>query len=444
MRFFQQLFLTTRFYILWAIVMTLFAFSFGFSILFPIAQISFAGLVLISVLDIVLLHLPSIKMASQRYHSRLLSLGDENKIKLKLLSTAPFPIKTKVIDELPYQLSIRDFETNLRLKAKEPQWIEYQVLPTKRGEYRWGHTICLIQTSIGLAERKVVTGKEEMVPVYPSIIQMKNAEIKALNKVSQYYGIKKMRRLGHSYEFEQIKTYVRGDDIRSINWKATGRRGGDLMVNQYEDEKSQQMYCIIDKSRSMKMPFQELSLVDYAINSSLALANIALRKQDKAGLITFSELVDTHVKADRGAHHLQLILEQLYHQETDFTEANYEWLYQHVKRFIKGRSLIMLYSNLESRYALERILPLLRRINQLHLLVIVFFKNTEVSQFAQSEVGSTLEVYQQGMARKYLAEKENLVKELSKYGIQAIYTKPEDLTVNSINKYLELKARGLI
>lgn len=444
MRFFLYLFLTTRFYILWGIVMVLFAFSYGFPILFPVAQICFFSLVALSVLDIGLLFLPAVQLAGQRYHNKLLSLGDENKIQVKLLSTAPFPIWAKIIDELPFQLGIRDFETKLRFKAKEPKWIEYQVLPVKRGEYHWGHTVCLIQTIIGLAERKIVVGKEEMVPVYPSIIQMKNAELKALNKVSQYYGIKKMRRLGHSYEFEQIKTYVRGDDIRSINWKATGRRGGDLMVNQYEDEKSQQLYCIIDKSRSMKMPFQDLSLVDYAINSSLALANIALLKQDKAGLITFSEHIDTHIKADRGAHHLQLILEQLYHQETDFTEANYEWLYQHIKRFVKGRSLIMLYSNLESRYALERVLPLLRRINQLHLLVVVFFKNTEVTQFAQSEVYSTLEVYQQGMARKYLAEKENLVKELSKYGIQAIYTKPADLTVNSINKYLELKSRGLI
>ena len=97
-----------------------------------------------------------------------------------------------------------------------------------------------------------------------------------------------MRRIGHSYEFEQIKNYVRGDDYRSINWKATSRRG-HLMVNQYEDERAQQVYNIIDKSRSMKMPFNGMSLLDYAINTSLVISNVALQKHDRAGLMTFSD-----------------------------------------------------------------------------------------------------------------------------------------------------------
>ena len=104
---------------------------------------------------------------------------------------------------------------------------------------------------------------------------------------SLIFGVKKIRRLGHTMEFDQIKEYVRGDDIRSINWKATAR-SNQLMVNQFQDEKSQQVINIIDTGRVMKMPFDGLQLLEYAINTSLVISNIAILKDDKAGLLTFS------------------------------------------------------------------------------------------------------------------------------------------------------------
>ena len=119
---------------------------------------------------------------------------------------------------------------------------------------------------------------------------MKRFELKSFHKLSDKKGIKKMRRIGHSYEFEQIKNYVRGDDYRSINWKATSRRA-QLMVNQFQDERAQQVYSMIDKSHAMKMPFNELSLMDYAINTSLVIPNVALQKHDRAGLLTFSDKI---------------------------------------------------------------------------------------------------------------------------------------------------------
>src|SRR5690606_29643392 len=108
------------------------------------------------------------------------------------------------------------------------------------------------------------------------------------NQNSLDYGIKKVRRLGHTMEFEQIKDYVLGDDLRTINWKATAKKN-QLMVNQFQDEKSQPIYTIIDKGRVMEMPFSGLSLLDHAINSSLAISNVALKKHDKAGVFSFSK-----------------------------------------------------------------------------------------------------------------------------------------------------------
>lgn len=252
-----------------------------------------------------------------------------------------------------------------------------------------------------------------------------------------------MRRLGHSYEFEEIKEYVRGDDHRSINWKASGR-SNSLMVNQYDDEKAQQVYCVIDRSRTMRMPFNELSLLDYAINTSLVISNIALLKSDKAGLMTFADKFQTFIKAERSRQQLQKILEALYAQREETTEANFELLYQSARYHMNGRSLVFLFTNFESMYALERVLPILRRINRLHLLVVVFFQNAEIEDFSKTAVSSIGDIYDQTIAQKFLNEKTQLSTELRRYGIQSILTRPEDLSINTVNKYLEFKSRGLI
>jgi uncharacterized protein (DUF58 family) len=255
--------------------------------------------------------------------------------------------------------------------------------------------------------------------------------------------VKKIRRLGHSYEFEQIKNYVQGDDFRSINWKATGRKA-ELMVNQYEDERSQQVYSLIDKSRTMRMPFNGLSLLDYSINASLVISNIALKKHDKSGLLTFSDKIGSSIKADRGQKQLRMILEALYNEEERKMEANYELMYNAVRNLVRGRSLIFFYTNFESLYAVERVLPLLRKINSTHLLVVMFFENTEVKDFSTSAAQDVEEIYLKTIAQKFVSEKNQVVQLLRQYGIQSILTRPEDLSINTVNKYLELKARGMI
>ncbi|MEO0340272.1 MAG: DUF58 domain-containing protein, partial [Bacteroidota bacterium] len=329
-------------------------------------------------------------------------------------------------------------------KPGQEEILSYPLRPTKRGRYTFGATHLFVSTSINLLERRLSFGKEgQQVAVYPSVLQMKNMELMAFQRTNLEGGIKKIRRIGHSYEFEQIKNYVRGDDYRSINWKASSRKG-NLMVNQYEDERAQQVYCIIDKSRVMRMPFDGLSLVDYAINATLVLSNIILKKHDKAGLITFSDKLGSTIKADTKVTQLNKILEALYKEKDRPLEANYELLYYASRKLISGRSLLLLFTNFESNYALDRVLPILRKINRIHLLVVVFFENTEIKAFAEEPAQDLEGIYYKTVAEKFLAEKQQMVSKLRQYGIQSILTKPEDLSINSVNKYLELKSRGLI
>lgn len=440
----KSTFLPSRFFIVCGALVLVLAMGFAIPILFPIGQFLLFIFIALVLTDWMLLFQPAANLNGVRRLPRMLSLGDENPIYLDLNNDSNLRLRLNIIEELPEQLQTRNFVQSVSLQAGEVASIRYDLRPLERGEYVFGVTNCYAAGLFGLIERRFQLNEAPMkVAVYPSVIQMKQLEMRAFDRITTREGIKRIRRIGHSYEFEQIKNYVAGDDFRSINWKASSRKEG-LMVNQFEDERAQQVYCIIDKSRVMRMPFKGLSLMDYAINATLAISNIIIKKYDKAGLITYSDKIGATIKADNRPTQLNFILNALYKEKERPLEANYELLFHISSKLINGRSLIMLFTNFESAFALDRALPILRRINRRHLLVVVFFDNTEIREFAEQEAQDIEGIYQQTMARKYLSEKAQMVLTLRQYGIQSVLTRPEDLSINTINKYLELKARGLI
>jgi len=441
--FFRHSFLTQRFFAILSAIICLFVAAYPFPILLIPAKVCLLILAITSIADLFFIFSPSIQFVCMRRVPSVLSLGSENIIRLSIRNMSSLPFDLTIYDEIPDQFQERNFSFKSIIKGQEKQNIQYPLRPLTRGEYVFGNTLLFIKSKLGIIERRYEVKTTQAVAVYPSVLLMKQLELKTFTRISHHFGIKKLRRIGHSYEFEQIKNYVRGDDYRRINWKATSRRS-ELMVNQYEEEKSQQVFCIIDKSRSMRMPFNGLTLLDHSINTALVLSNTALRKDDKVGLLTFSNVINRLVKPDKGTRQLKHILEALYKEKEHILESNYELLYQSTRTLIKGRSLVFLFSNFESYQALERVLPYLRRINTSHLLVVIFFENTELSNFARVDAKDTEEIYQQTMAKKNMQEKIRIVNELKKYGIQSILTKPEDLPLNAINKYLELKARGML
>jgi len=216
------------------------------------------------------------------------------------------------------------------------------------------------------------------------------------------------------------------------------------MLNKYTDEKSQQVYCIIDKGRVMKMPFEGMTLLDYAINATLILSRVALINQDKAGLIVFAEQISQFLPADHKVLQMASILDVLYNQQTKFLESDFEKLHAQISSRITQRSLIILFTNFESMSALQRQLPYLRSIARNHLLLIIFFENTALGQLTRQRAKNIEGLYIKTIAEKFAYEKRLIVKELQKHGIATILTAPQELTLHAVNKYLEIKARQAI
>jgi len=436
-------FLNNRFFIAMAFFVMLFICAFSWPFLFFYVQILFAIFVLICFLEWFLLLKYSDKIECSRKVLEKLSLGDVQHVQYTIINNSGQALKAKLYDELPFQFQHRSYILDSILPSKIPVNKDFEIRPTERGSYNFGDMHLYIRNRFpGFIERRKTVKTEFLSEVHPSIIQMRKYHLQVFSRTASLAGVRQVRKIGENDEFEYIKPYLQGDNIKSINWKATSRKN-DLMVNQYQNTRSQTVYCIVDKGRSMKMPFFGMTLLDHAINSTLVISNIILKKYDKVGLISYSDKIGSIVRAKAMTGQLEKISSELYNQKTEFKESNFELLYYTTRKQINQRSIILFFTNFEQQVDLERNLPYLSRIGKKHLLVVILFINTELLSSADMECSTKSDIYVKTFSERALNEKEKIAHILNINGIQTILTKPEDLSINVINKYLEIKNKRM-
>jgi uncharacterized protein (DUF58 family) len=448
------MYISRRFYITLSVVVLVLASGYLWSPMFTVGRVLLLLFVVAVVTDIILLWRTYVNtqrstLNAFRQLSDRFSNGDENDVRIRVESSYPFPVRVEVMDEIPFIFQRRDICFRAHIEKEEAKTIRYSLRPTHRGVYGFGQIRVFAASPIGLVQRRFTCGEAKDVKVYPSFLMLHQYELLAISNNLTEMGIKRIRRVGHHTDFEQIKDYVAGDDFRTINWKASARRS-KLMVNVYQDERSQQIISVIDKGRVMQQAFQGMTLLDYSINASLVLSYVAMYKEDRAGLATFSSDFDTFVPASRRPGHLQVLMEALYAQQTEFGETDYSALVANLNKHVTKRSLIVLYTNFTGQVSLQRQLPYFQQLNQRHRLLVVFFEDVELKEYLATHHShhnrrrSTEDYYRQVMADRFVYEQRLIVSTLRQHGILSLLTTPDNLSVDVINRYLEMKQRQQI
>ncbi|MBB6460496.1 DUF58 domain-containing protein [Flammeovirga kamogawensis] len=444
MKFYKQLFFSERFYQVGGITVVLFVLSYFIPLLFGITSLLLLVYVLLTSVDIYLLFSLDKGLHTERSCAERFSNGEENTVTLYTENNSTQSLEIELIDEAPIPFQLRNLHFDFKLPSGDKKSITYTIRPTERGEYFFGDLILFVKSRIGLVRRKVKKEQEiQAVKVYPSFQKLKKFELMAFHTGHMEGGVKKVRRLGQQKEFDQIKEYVAGDDFRSINWKATAR-SPQLMVNHYQDEKAQQVYAVLDMGRSMKMPFNGMTLLDYSINASLVLLHIAQSKQDLIGISAFNSDSQTTLKAQRKSGQMQHVLEKLYNLSPSYKETDFGVISAHLRSLVKQRSLLIFFTNIPHKESLERKLPYLKRLAKKHLLVVILFEDSEIKSALKKEAESVNDFYLKALQEENILERRVIAKALQQHGIHTILSTPENLTVDTINKYLEIKARGLL
>ena len=482
------MYLNKRFYYLITVIILVIALGYAVQPLFTIGRFLLLLLVIAVITDIALLW-SRIGINAFRTLSPRFSNGDDNPVSIRLESNYPFAVHAEVIDEVPFVFQRRDILFKALIRSLGEATITYNLRPTERGIYGFGRVRVFVSTVLGLVQRRYTCCEPQDVKVYPSYLMLRQYELLAMSNNLTEMGIKRIRRIGHNTDFEQIKDYVVGDDYRTINWRATARRSyissltPHLMVNVYQEERAQQVFSVIDKGRMMQQAFlvhnsqfivhssstgeeadeNRMTLLDYAINASLVLSYVAVNKQDKAGLITFSDHFETFIPASRHTGQMQTLQEALYAEHTQFGETDYSALLAGLSRHVTHRALLILFTSFTSMAALRRQLLYLRQLARRHRLLVVFFEDEEVRRFTvhssqftvhssqftvhssqftvHSSQLTTEQVYQRVIAEKFVYEQRLIVQTLRQYGIQSLLTTPNNLSIDVINKYLEIKSQ---
>lgn len=389
-------------------------------------------------------------LTGDRQLEQRLSLGDANPIRIVVDNGYSFACRVMVMDELPIPF-YADFAGGQEARARRPtilvppraqESFSYAVRPLERGKYHFGHLLLYASGPLGLVQRRFSAEQAASeIDVYPSRIQMERFAFLAAHDRLTEAGVKPVRRLGHAMEFDQVRTYVIGDDMRTINWKATARSRG-LMVNQYREERAQPVYAALDMGRVMESSFEGMRLLDYAVNASLVLLNTAQVKGDRIGLAAFDSEVRVALTAGRDRAQLGRVLEALYALQPDFRDPNFEALYRMCRLRLSQRGLMILFSNFDTMSGLKRRLPVLRRIGRLHRLVVVLFENVELEEERSRKSRNLTDVYIRTITEELVLTKREIALALEREGISAVLTSPDALTVDVLNRYLAIKARG--
>jgi len=442
-RWYIDLFLTPRLYFALSGIALWWIFTYRCDWGYAIGMVILWLLVLFLFFDLLLLYALKDGISADRVLTDKLSNGDDNPVRVTVQNHYRFAVRILVIDELPVQFQVRNFSRILHIPASSIKDFTYTIFPTQRGVYHFGVLHVFVSAFLGFFQRRFQFQGDKEVKVYPSFIQMRRFAFLMESQHQKGMGLKKIRPIGQSWEFDRIKSYVFGDDTRNLNWKASAKNGA-LMVNQFIEEKSQPIYLLLDTGRTMKMPFDGLSLLDHAVNSTLAFANIALKRNQKVGMMTFSNVHHQNLKAGHRTQQRYRLSEMLYQIKTDFMETDFGQCYSFVKRKINQRSLLVLYTNFEHLGGLRRQMPYIQAINKQHVLLVVFFENPALQVLINTPATQPDAVFQKSLAQKFTLAKLQMVAELENHGVLTLLTVPEKLTVDIVNKYMEIKAKNLL
>lgn len=372
------------------------------------------------------------------------AMGAENEVTIKVANRARRKVTFIIKDEYPAQMELlTPREAQLTVPAARSRAWRYGLLPTARGRYEFGGTVLRFRTRLGLLWRQLAYNTASEVKVYPDIREARKHEIYAHRNRRPEPGLRRMRVRGQGREFESLREFVIGDEIRHISWAATARRG-KLITRQYTVERSQNIVVMLDTGRLMTARIGKLTKLDHAVNATLSIAYVAAAGGDNVGLVAFSRRVVSYLPPRRGNDQINLLMEALYGLEPQMIEPSYKRAFNFFSANCHRRSLVVILTDLVDRDASAELLAHTSQLVPRHLPLIITIGDTDLRELVRAEPVISADVYRQAVAEEILRQREEALTRIRHAGGLALDVPAGRLSLELVNKYLEVKERGLL
>ena len=372
------------------------------------------------------------------------AMGADNDVRIKITNRSRRRVSFIVKDEYPSKMElITPREAQLTIPPGRSRAWRYSLLPTARGKYNFGNTVVRFKTRFGLLWRQVTYPTAIDVKVYPDIREARKHELYAHRNRRPEPGLRRMRVRGQGREFESLREFVIGDEIRHISWPATARRG-KVITRQYTIERSQNIMVLLDTGRLMTARIGKLSKLDHAVNATLSIAYVAAAGGDNVGLVAFSRRVVSYLPPRRGRDQINLLMEALYKLEPQMIEPSYKRAFNFFGANCKRRSLVVILTDLIDRDASAELLAHTSQLIPRHLPLIITIGDTDLRELTRKTPAAAGDVYRQAVAEEILAQREEALMRIRHAGGLALDVPAGRLSLELVNKYLEVKERGLL
>ena len=405
--------------------------------------------VVVFVVDLLRLPRPS-EMEARRTWEHAPCLATPCAVALSIKNFGNVAVRCQLVDETPASLRTAPPSRDVVVPARDSAQTSYKVLPRERGDVRLGRLFLQYRSALGFAERWASANISQTVRVLPDLAQARQHALFLIR--SRQVEMEKRRRRrqrGQGREFESLRDYRVGDDIRDLCWTATARRH-QLTTRLFEIERSQAVWIVLDAGRLLRAQIQEgtgevrLSKLDYAVNAALSVAQVASQCGDRVGLLAYGRNIQQNVAAGRGALHLRTIVDSLAQVHGEAAEANHSRAAHVLLTEQSRRSLVIWITDFAETPATPEVIEYAMKMTQRHLVVFAAMNQPDLALLAQTTPQTPEEMFRHAAALEITQRRDLLLRGLRQRGVFAFELVPGLLASTLVNQYLDIKERNLL
>ncbi|MFO7947141.1 MAG: DUF58 domain-containing protein [Armatimonadota bacterium] len=405
----------------------------------PWAAISIPAVLVLLVAD----HLLSrylTHIEAKREVAEKLSVGAANTVTIEVTNHSRTSLRLTIKDDPPAEFDTDRRQHSLRLQAGRSARISYETTPAARGDYSFGDIHIRALSLLGLTWCQYTVAASATVAVYPDVTEIARYEELARADALQAAGFHTIRHRGAGTEFESLRDYVPDDEFRHIDWKATARRHRPI-TRQYQAERSQGLLIMIDSGRMMAASAGAMSKLDHAINAALMLSYVATQWDDQIGLLTFSEQVHAFLPPRKGRAQIGRISDALYALPASLHEPDYWLAFNTLFSRSRRRSLVVCFTDLIDRDASERLLSGMASLYPRHLPLLVAVQDPDLQAASGQYPTEAFDTYEKAVALHAIESRQEALTTVSRSGVLVLDAPPEELTIRTVNRYLQIKQK---
>jgi len=371
-----------------------------------------------------------------------LAVDRPNEVALEVVNRTGQPVSMIIEDDVPPQCLTERLPTKAVVYPGDEAHFTYRATPTERGTGQFGDIHFWLLGPLGLVWKRGEIAAARSVKLYPGLALIERQKLELRRSVAQE-APRPVWRKGHGTEFHSLRDYASGDDFRQIHWRTSARRGKPV-VRQNRVERSQTVFVVLDAGRMMTARVLGKTKLDHALNSALLLAYAALELGDKVGAMMIAQDVLCFVPPSRTPDQFGRILDSAYALEPRMEEPRFYIALSDLSSRLKRRALIVVFTDLIDERASEGLLRYSLGLLPRHLPVVVAMSDTEVAEVAESAPVDKQDLYRKGVAAELLQRREKALSRLKSAGVLVVDTPPERISVQVLERYLDIKQRNLL